>query len=34
MEADKILSKKAEISGKSKEDLARILVSSLAKENK
>ena len=34
IEADKILSKKAEVSGKSKEDLARILVSSLAKENK
>lgn len=34
MEADKILSKKAEISGKSKEELARMLVSSMAQENK
>ena len=33
-EADKILSKKAEISGKSKEELARMLVSSMAQENK
>ena len=34
MEADKILSKKAEISGKSKEELAQMLVSSMAQENK
>lgn len=34
MEADKILSKKAEISGKNKDDLARMLVSSMAQENK
>lgn len=33
-EADKILSKKAEISGKSKEELAQMLVSSMAQENK
>lgn len=33
-EADKILSKKSEISGKSKEELARMLVSSMAQENK
>lgn len=33
-EADKILSKKAEISGKSKDDLAQMLVSSMTQENK